>query len=76
MDPLSVHFVAVCFIPFVWALPRYVPGVAGDLLCQKEEWRQHTAKCEDHTCNWTGRVSDSMLRPGSFSLAKCKLPFQ
>lgn len=33
------------------------PGMAGDLLCQKEEWRQHSAKCEDHTCNWAGRVS-------------------
>lgn len=34
-------------------------GVAGDLLCQKEEWRQHSAECENHTCNRTGRVSEA-----------------
>lgn len=72
--PLSVLYMSVCLISLS-VLSWYVPGVAGDLLCQKEEWRQHSAKCEDHTCNWTGRVSDSMLRHGSFRLAKCKLPF-
>lgn len=68
MNGSSVHYVFVCFMS---SLGCYVLGVAGDLLCQKEEWRQHSAKCEDHTCNWTGRVSDSMLRRGLFSLAKC-----
>lgn len=62
--PMSLNYVSVCFISSVSVLAYDVLGVAGDLLCQKEEWRQHSAKCEDHTCNWTGRVSDSMLRPG------------
>lgn len=53
-----VHFASVRFISSLSVHSFYVLGVAGDLLCQKEEWRQHSAKCEDHTCNWAGRVSD------------------
>ena len=56
----AVHFLCLCFISLFWFY--LVPGVAGDLLCQKEERRQHSAKCEDHTCNWTGRVSVRMSR--------------
>lgn len=47
-------FLIVCMLVYGCFL-----GVAGGLLCQKEEWRQHPAKCEHHTCNRTGRVSDS-----------------
>lgn len=45
--PMSLNYVSVCFISSVSVLAYDVLGVAGDLLCQKEEWRQHSAKCED-----------------------------
>ncbi|KAM7405898.1 hypothetical protein PAMP_000313 [Pampus punctatissimus] len=54
---VSVHHIASLLL-----LAYYVPGVAGNLLCQKEEWRQHSTKCEDHTCNWTGRSDKSSER--------------
>lgn len=69
---LNVHCL-FCFL--LVSLDRSFPGVAGDLLRQKEEWRQHSAKCEDHTCNWTGRVSDSVPEPCTFSRASCKITY-
>ena len=47
-----------CFACLSSSLNDYIAGVAGDLLRQKEERRQRSAKCEDHACNGTGRVSD------------------
>lgn len=61
---LSVFHCSLVFSLLV--LTCGVPGVAGNLLCQKEEWGQHSAKCEDHTCNWTGRVSANETRSGTF----------
>ncbi|KAL7980088.1 hypothetical protein Chor_001356 [Crotalus horridus] len=46
------HVIQCAFLAVMSEITR----MARNLLYQKEKWREHTTKCEDHTCHWTGRA--------------------